>query len=155
MRSAAPQKLRSGNALRKSAMKALMSAWPFRGACNEYCRSMSGAASSSTMSRLHALPQKSVNQRPTMALLSSSLDMVNSSLTVVETEKQDRLSLSEQYRGKQSTAPRFLAVLLENPPRNCGASRGVVKGDKTACVMRDFRSQKLNSKKRSVCIERL
>jgi hypothetical protein len=55
-----------------------------------------------------------------MALLSSSLDMVNSSLTLVETEKQDRLSLPEQYRGKQSTARPFLAVLLENPPCNCG-----------------------------------
>src|ERR1700730_6127274 len=39
-------------------------------------RSMSGAASSSTMPRLQVLPQKSVNQRPTMALLSSSLDMM-------------------------------------------------------------------------------
>src|ERR1700681_2674638 len=77
MRSAAPQKLRSGKALRKSDMNALMSAWPLRGSCSEYCRSMSGAASSSTMPRLHVSPQKSVNQRPTMALLSLTLDMID------------------------------------------------------------------------------
>src|SRR4029077_1612613 len=36
---------------------------------------MSGAASSSTMSSLQVFPQKSVNQRPTMALLSFSFDI--------------------------------------------------------------------------------
>src|SRR5687768_17096997 len=60
-------------------MKALMSSRPRRGACSEYCSSMSGAASSSTMAALYSLPQKCVNQRPTMALLSSSLDMMLSS----------------------------------------------------------------------------
>src|ERR1700756_1801854 len=69
---------------------------------------MSGAASSSTTSRLQVLPQKSVNQRPTMALLSSSLDMLNSSLTVLEREMHDRLSQFEQYRRKPSAAPHFL-----------------------------------------------
>src|SRR6202011_4603690 len=97
---------------------------------------MSGAASSSTVSRLQVLPQKSVNQRPTMALLSSSLDMVNSSLTVVETEKQDRLSLPEQYRGKQSTTPRFLPCYSKTCRVTAEHQAGVVKGDKTACVKR-------------------
>src|SRR5258706_12006103 len=36
---------------------------------------MSGAATSSTMPRSQVLPQKRVNQRPTMALLSCSTDM--------------------------------------------------------------------------------
>src|SRR6266851_1672744 len=73
IKSAVPQKLRSGNALRKSVMNALMSSRPRRGSCREYCRSMSGAASSSTTPRLQVLPQNSVNHRPTMALLSSAL----------------------------------------------------------------------------------
>src|SRR5882724_11349741 len=75
MRSAAPQKLRSGKALRKFVMKALMSSRPRRGSCSEYRRSISGAASSSTIPRSHVSPQNLVNQRPTMALFSSSLDM--------------------------------------------------------------------------------
>src|ERR1700730_6250943 len=37
---------------------------------------MSGAASSSTIPRSHVSPQNLVNQRPTMALFSSSLDML-------------------------------------------------------------------------------
>ena len=53
----------------------LMSSRPRRGACREYCRTMSGAASSSTTLSLQVSPQNSVNQRPTRALLSSSLDM--------------------------------------------------------------------------------
>src|SRR5258707_3471071 len=58
-------------------MNALMSSRPRRGSCNEYCKSMLGAANSSTIPRLHFSPQKSVNQRPTMALLSLSLDMID------------------------------------------------------------------------------
>src|ERR1700738_3206315 len=76
MRSAAPQKVRSGNAFRKSVINALMSSRPRRGSWSEYCRSMAGAASSSTIPRLQVLPQKSVNHRPTMALLSSSFDTI-------------------------------------------------------------------------------
>src|ERR1700756_118743 len=83
---------------------------------------MSGAASSSTTSRLHVLPQKSVNQRPTTALLSSSLDMVNSSLTVVERGKRDRLPLSEQYWRQQSAAPRFLLQYSINRHAACGGN---------------------------------
>src|SRR5262249_15244597 len=73
MRSAVPQKLRSGNAARKSVMNALMSSRPRRGSCKEYLSSMSGAAISSMTARLTFLPQNSVNQRPTTALLSASL----------------------------------------------------------------------------------
>src|SRR6185437_10785055 len=69
--SAVPQKFRLGNAARKSVMKALMSSRPLRGSCSEYFSNMSGAAISSTTRRLQASPQKSVNQRPTIALLSS------------------------------------------------------------------------------------
>src|ERR1700722_13087318 len=60
-------------------MKVLMSSRPRRGSCSEYCRRMSGAASSSTIPRLQVGPQNSVNQRPTMALFSCSFDMVISS----------------------------------------------------------------------------
>src|SRR5471032_1071681 len=81
---------------------------------------MSGAASSSTMSRLQVLPQKSVNQRPTIALLSSSLDMVNSSMTVVEEERRVRLSLPEPYRRMRSHAPRFLRQYSKNCHAECG-----------------------------------
>src|SRR5471032_3518353 len=84
---------------------------------------MSGAASSSTMSRLQVLTQKSVNQRPTMALLSSSLDMVNSSLTVVEEERHDRLSLPEQYRRGQSDTPRFLRQYSRSYDQTSATSR--------------------------------
>src|SRR5262245_38895219 len=56
-------------------MKALISARPRRGSCSEYFNSMSGAAMSSTTARLHFSPQNSVNQRPTIALLSLSLLM--------------------------------------------------------------------------------
>lgn len=55
-----PQKLRSGNAARKSVMKALISSRPRRGSCNEYCRNMSGAAISSMTARLTFWPQNSV-----------------------------------------------------------------------------------------------
>src|SRR6478672_9452765 len=54
-------------------MNALMSSRPRRGSCSEYLSSMSGAAISSITPRLTRLPQNSVNQRPTTALLSSCL----------------------------------------------------------------------------------
>lgn len=57
-------------------MKALTSSRPRRGACNEYRSSMSGAARLSTTLRFHGLPQNSLNQRPTMALFSCSLDLM-------------------------------------------------------------------------------
>src|SRR5580692_3448024 len=75
MRSAAPQKFRSGNALRNPIMKSLTSSRPRRGACREYCSSMSSAASSSMMLGFQGLPQNPPNQRPTMALLSCSRDI--------------------------------------------------------------------------------
>src|ERR1700722_10224803 len=75
IRSAVPQKFRSGNAARKSVMNALMSSRPRRGSCREYFKSISGAAISSTTARFTSLPQNSVNQRPTTALLSSCLLM--------------------------------------------------------------------------------
>src|SRR6478735_12013837 len=43
---------------------------------------MSGAASSSTIFRLQVSPQKSVNQRPTIALFSLSFDIANSCIAV-------------------------------------------------------------------------
>ncbi len=68
-----PQKLRSGKAARKSVINPLTSSRPWRGSCREYLSSMFGAATSSTTARLRSLPQNSVNQRTTVALLSSSL----------------------------------------------------------------------------------
>src|ERR1700692_1959926 len=64
-------------------MKALMSSRPLRGSRREYCNSISGAASSSTIFRLQLFPQKSVNQRPTIALLSLSFDMMIAPVFVV------------------------------------------------------------------------
>jgi hypothetical protein len=63
--------------------------------------------------------------------------MVNSSLTVVKKEKHDRLSLPEQYRGKQSTAPRFLPSYSRSRI-TAEHQAGVVKGDKTARVKGGF-----------------
>src|ERR1700680_1688281 len=78
MSSAAPAKLRSGNASRNAVMNAFTSARPRRGACSEYCKRMSAVQSSSTIAGFQVLPQNSVNHRPTMALLSCSFDMMNS-----------------------------------------------------------------------------
>src|SRR5215472_17155463 len=72
MRSAVPQKLRSGKAARNFSAKARTSWRPRHGACNEYSKRMSGAANSSITAGLKSLPQNSVNQRPTMALFSST-----------------------------------------------------------------------------------
>src|SRR5471032_86427 len=83
MRSAAPSNPRSGNASRNPTMNFLTSARPRRGACSEYCKRMSGAASSSTIPGFQVLPQNSMNQRPTTALFSCSLDMMNSFIAAV------------------------------------------------------------------------
>src|ERR1700692_1145508 len=64
-------------------MKALMSSRPLRGSRREYCNIISGAARSSTIFRLQVFPQKSVNQRPTIALLSLSFDMMIAPVFVV------------------------------------------------------------------------
>src|SRR5262249_51516334 len=72
MRPAVPQKLRSGKAARNFSAKARTSSRPRHGACSEYSKRISGPASSSITAGLKSLPQNSVNQRPTMALFSSS-----------------------------------------------------------------------------------
>src|SRR5215470_18637252 len=84
-------------------MKVLMSSRPRRGSCSEYCNSMSGAANSSTMPRLQVLPQKCVNHRPTMALLSSSLDMSCLSVCSHLSEGSTELpawTLDKRHRGR-------------------------------------------------------
>src|SRR5215470_8608458 len=84
-------------------MKVLMSSRPRRGSCSEYCNSMSGAANSSTMPRLQVLPQKCVNHRPTMALLSSSLDMSCLSVCSHMSEGSTELptwTLDKRHRGR-------------------------------------------------------
>src|SRR5258708_4263015 len=105
MRSAVPQKLRSGNAERKSVMNALMSSRPRRGSCSEYLSSMSGAAISSTTARLTFLPQNSVNQRPTTDGVSIVCPMCGEydvASSVLATEQLQRLEPEE--RGKQGEA---------------------------------------------------
>src|SRR3954453_12089720 len=92
MSSAAPAKLRSGNASRNAVMNAFTSARPRRGACNEYCKRMSAVHSSSTIEGFQVLPQNSVNHRLTMALLSCSFDMMNSFA---------RLRLLDRARGRR------------------------------------------------------
>src|SRR5215470_13342968 len=109
MRSAAPQKLRSGNAVRKALMKALMSSRPRRGACSEYCNSMSGAASASTMVRSQVFPQNVVNQRPTMALFAASVDIRDSSECWVVAHGEAHAPLfSQRYRPASLHTLRFL-----------------------------------------------
>src|SRR3954464_7738191 len=76
MRSAAPEKLRSGNASRNPCMNAFTSLRPRRGACSEYCSRMLGAASSSIIAGSQGLPQNAANHRPTISLLLVSFDMV-------------------------------------------------------------------------------
>src|ERR1700720_3916096 len=57
-------------------MKSLTSSRPRRGAWSEYWSKISGAASSSMISGFQGLPQNPSNQRPTMALLSCSRDIL-------------------------------------------------------------------------------
>src|SRR5262245_11638185 len=101
MRSAAPQKLVSGSALRNSVMNVFTCARPRRGACREYCKRISGAPSSSTTAGFHGLPQNSANQRPTIALFSCSFDMVISSLLLLGSGRGDseRRSRVPAHRG--------------------------------------------------------
>src|SRR5262245_47027037 len=72
IRSAVPQKFRSGNAARNFVAKARTSSRPRHGACSEYSKRMSGAASSSITAGSNSAPQNSVNQRPTIFLFSST-----------------------------------------------------------------------------------
>src|SRR5262245_22873614 len=64
-------------------MKSRMSSRPRRGACNEYCNSMSGAASWSMTLGFQVLPQNSVNHRPTIALLLSRVEGSATAVCVV------------------------------------------------------------------------
>ena len=66
---------RSGKASRKSVMKRRNATRPRRKVCIEYCRSTSGAASSSTIARSVQSAQNEANHRPTIALFSVSLSM--------------------------------------------------------------------------------
>src|ERR1700677_116429 len=108
IRSAVPQKLRSGNAARKSVMNALMSSRPRRRACSEYFRSMSGAPISSTTARFTLLPQNSVNQRPTMALLSSCLLMKMDPLCSEDHRSRSLILSANDYALRARATPRFL-----------------------------------------------
>src|SRR5580658_8027206 len=71
IRSAVPQKFRSGNAARNVPANARTASRPRSGSCSEYSNRMSGAASSSMTAGLKSLPQNSANHRPTTALFSS------------------------------------------------------------------------------------
>src|SRR5215813_4259163 len=73
MSSAVSQKFRSGKAARNSLANFFTSSRPRRGACIEYSKRVSGAASSSTTDGFHGLPQNSVNQRPTMDLFCADM----------------------------------------------------------------------------------
>jgi hypothetical protein len=66
---------RSGKASRKFVMKRRKAKRPRWKVCIEYCRSTSGAASSSTIARSGRLPQNEANHRPTIALFNASLSM--------------------------------------------------------------------------------
>jgi hypothetical protein len=68
-------KQRSGKASRKAAIKCFTAICPRRELCIEYCKSTSGAASSSTTARSQDSPQNETNHRPTIALFNVSLSM--------------------------------------------------------------------------------
>src|SRR5215470_9017312 len=97
MRPAVPQKLRSGKAARNFSAKARTSWRPRQGACSEYSKRISGAASSSMTAGLKSLPQNSVNQRPTMALF-SSIDMDRPFLVAVDRRLPFRSAHTEDGR---------------------------------------------------------
>src|SRR5262249_61301815 len=103
-------------------MKALMSSRPRRGACSEYCNSMSGAARSSTMVRSQVFPQNVVNQRPTMALLSAAVDIRDSSECWVVAPGDAHAPLcSQRYLSASLHTLRFL-------PSHADCSQGVCRG---------------------------
>src|SRR6201992_2426313 len=66
---------------------------------------MSGAASSSTIFRLQVSLQKSVNQRQTMALLSSSFDMFFLSLCLLPFVRSIELPVSTLDKRRRGGAP--------------------------------------------------
>src|SRR4029077_10256804 len=108
IRSAVPQKLRSGNAARKSVINALMSSRPRRGSCSEYFSSISGAATSSTTPRLTFLPQNWVNQRPTTALFCSSLLIELFLVGLFLMDRNPSMILSRRYLFGDRVELRFL-----------------------------------------------
>src|SRR5579864_8398462 len=118
MRSAAPQNLRSGNAARKSIMKFLTSSRPRRGACSEYCRRISGAASSSMILGFQGLPQNPSNQRPTIALLSCSRDIFDPSWCCGERRAAFRRGVSTSWvRVVDTRILRFDSMQAARPRR--------------------------------------
>src|SRR5262249_6984928 len=130
MRSAVPQKLRLGNAARKSVMNALMSSRPRRGSCREYLSSMSGAVISSTTPRLTLLPQNSVNQRPITALLSSSLLMRMAPRDLSQGSPTPVDDLRTDLRVTRASQTPVLALQSKaEAARTFGAERPPTKGD--------------------------
>src|SRR5262249_53380120 len=73
-------------------MNVFTSARPQWGVCNKYCRRTSGAHSSSTTLGFQDLPQNSVNQRSTIALLSQAFDLVVSNASVLTDRPETRLA---------------------------------------------------------------
>src|SRR5215475_6670833 len=107
MRSAVPQKFRSGNAARNFPANARTASRPRNGACSEYSNRMSGAASSSMTAGLKSLPQNSVNHRPTTALF-SLIDMVVSFLVVRREVASDGLAEARRHGPPGPQNPRVL-----------------------------------------------
>src|ERR1700693_941135 len=90
-------------------MNALMSARPRRGSCSEYFSSISGAAISSMTPRLTVLPQNSVNQRPTTALLSSCL-LIEGHLCFAGTTDRLAIAAITRHRGPEQNSGSCLEI---------------------------------------------
>src|SRR5262249_26862238 len=105
-------------------MNALMSSRPRRGSCSEYLSSMSDAAISSTTARLTLLPQNSVNQRPTTALLSSCL-LIGMAPRDVSHEDHRHRSMIEARLTLDLREPNSGSCLGIYEPRRDGRDRGV------------------------------
>src|SRR6185295_4382190 len=91
---------------------------------------MSGAASSSTMAGLYSLPQKCVNQRPTMALLSSCLDM----MSLLGLRLAGASLRAEEPRGVPDLALEFFSTQPDAscPDRGAASPRGAMPRDARA-----------------------
>src|SRR5262245_61469268 len=117
-------------------MNALMSSRPRRGSCSEYLSSISGAAISSTTPRLTVLPQNSVNQRPTTALLSASLRMgMAPHDCLVTTEAVDDLGNELRATGEARTPDLALESKVHAPWRR---SRSIAMQNQWAREITEF-----------------
>src|SRR3954452_11213863 len=113
-------------------MNALTSSRPRRGACSEYCKRISGAASSSTILGFQGLPQNSSNQRPTISLLFSAdialllcvgCHFCQGMSTPVMQPPDFGLRRFQSSSKAAATAPAICRTVLQHDQNNVGGSQ--------------------------------